>query len=118
MGDSGEVRLEQLWDLEGIGLTVHSPTAVSVLLGKSVFVPPREWKRIYLPYKVVVKGGVSVFCGLQRAGLISGLSITKGGQLRINVWNALDEAVYLTAKTIMANVVGAQVYIKRFGQEE
>ena len=57
-------------------------------------------------------------CGLQRQGLIAGLGITKGGQLRVNVWNATDEAIHLTAKTVMVNVVGAKLSVKYFGKEE
>ena len=55
------------------------------MAGKSVFLPPKEWVRIQIPYKMTVEGGVTVVNGLQRPGLISGLSITKGGQIRVNV---------------------------------
>ena len=57
-----------------------------------------------------------VVCGLCQTGLVSGLAITKGGQLRIQVWNFGDEAVQLTAKIVMVNVMGAEVWIKRLGK--
>ena len=48
---------------------------------------------------------MTVVCGLCRTGLVSGLAVTKGGQLRIQVWNSGDEAEQLTAKTVMVNVL-------------
>ena len=118
-GELGALVLEQLWNLDGTkGLIVHSETAVSVLAGKAVFLPPKMWQRVYLPFKATVNGGATLLCGLQRQGLIAGLAVTKGGQLRVSVWNSLNSAVYLTPKTIMVNVIGASISIKRFGQEK
>ena len=54
---------------------------------------------------------------LQKEGLIAGLSITKGGQLRINVYNATNQVIYLTPKTIMANVWANELEIKYLGQD-
>ena len=59
--------LEQIWNLEGNrGIKIYSEGAVSILAGKSIFIPPKEWIRVYLPYKLSIKGGVTVACGLQR----------------------------------------------------
>ena len=54
---------------------------------------------------------------LQKEGLIAGLSITKGGQLRINVFNTTNHVIYLTPKTIMANVWADRLEIKYLGQD-
>ena len=59
-----------------------------------------------------------MLCGLQRSSLIAGLSVTKGGQLRVNIWNATDGAIHLTPKTIMVNVIGAKFGVKLFGRDE
>ena len=115
---SHEVTLEQLWSMSGSsGIRVHNSHSVSVLACNSVFLPPKQWTRVYLPYKVSVVGGVTLTCGLSRVGLVAGLAVTKGGQLRVNVWNATDETVQLTPKTVMVNVLGARVRIKRHGKE-
>ena len=54
---------------------------------------------------------------LQKEGLIAGLSITKGGQLRVNVHNSTDQVVHLTPKTVMANVWAEQLEVKYLGRE-
>ncbi len=109
--------MEQLWNLDAGGaVRVHNSKAVSLLAGKSVFLPPKKWTAVYLPYRMTAEGGVTIACGLCRAGLVSGLAVTKGGQLRVQVWNSGDEAVQLTAKTVMVNVMGAEVWIKRLGK--
>ena len=54
---------------------------------------------------------------LQKEGLISGLSITKGGQLRVNAYNTTDEVIHLTPKTVMVNIWADQLAIKYLGQE-
>ena len=54
---------------------------------------------------------------LQKEGLIAGLSITRGGQLRVNVLNTTDQVVHLTPKTIMANVWAEQLEVKYLGKE-
>ncbi len=45
-----------------------------------------------------------------------GLAVTKGGQLRVQVWNSGDEAVQFMAKIVMVNVMEAEVWIKRMGK--
>ena len=62
-----------------------------------------------------ISGGVTAVCGLQRPGLVAGLAVTKGGQLRLNIWNSREEAVQLTPKTVLVNVLGAKVSVKYFG---
>ena len=51
-------------------------------------------------------------CGLQRKNLISGLSISKGGQIRVNVWNSSPEVVQLTPKAILVNVFASEISTK------
>ena len=115
----GKVLLEQIWDLKGCrGVQVHSDTSASVFAGKSVFLPPKEWVRVFLPYKLHIEGGVTVVCGLQRPGLVAGLAVTKGGQLRLNIWNSREEAVQLTPKTTLVNVAGAEVSVRHFGEKK
>ena len=115
----GKVLLEQIWDLKGCrGVQVHSDTSASIFAGKSVFLPPKEWVRVFLPYKLHIEGGVTVVCGLQRPGLVAGLAVTKGGQLRLNIWNSKEEAVQLTPKTTLVNVAGAEVSVRHFGEKE
>ena len=39
----GKVLLEQIWNLEGNrGIKMYSEGAVSILVGKSIFLPPKE----------------------------------------------------------------------------
>ena len=49
-------------------------------------------------------GGTTVALALQKEGLISGLSIMKGAKLHVNVYNATNEVIHLTPKTVMVNV--------------
>ena len=109
--------LEQIWNLEGNrGIKIYSEGAVSILAGKSIFIPPKEWIRVYLLYKLSIEGGVTIACGLQRRGLIAGLAITKGGQIRMKIWNSTPEVIQLTPKTILVNVLGVDVSVKYLGE--
>ena len=54
---------------------------------------------------------------LQKEALIAGLSITKGGQLTINVYESTNQVVHLTPKTIMANVSVEELEGKYLGRE-
>ena len=110
--------LEQLWStISTRGLSIVGKRQVAVLAGKAFFVPPKTWKRLYLPFKVHMEGGTIVALALQKEGLISGLSITKGGQLRVNTYNAADEVIHLTPKTVMVNVWADQLGIEFLGRE-
>ena len=72
--------LEQLWStISTRGLSIFDKQHVAVLVGKVLFVPSKIWKRLYLPFKVHMSGGTTIALALQKEGLISGLSITKGG---------------------------------------
>ena len=114
----GKARLEQMWSLEGTrGLAVHSPNQITVQSGKAFFIPPKTWKRLYLPYKIFIEGGVTVALALQKEGIIAGLSLTKGGQLRVNAYNTTEEVVYLTPRTAMVNVWAGQLEIKYQGRD-
>lgn len=62
-------------------------------------------------------GETAVAIALQKKGLIAGLSITKGGQLRFNVFNSSNQVVHLTPKTIIANVWEIKLEIKYLGQD-
>ena len=110
--------LEQLWSLtDGRGIRVHAENSVSILSGRAIYLPSKEWSKIVLPYKVSVIGGVTLLCGLQRPGLVAGLTITKGGQMKVNMWNSTEETVHLTPKIVLVNVVGSKIKVKNFGKE-
>ena len=110
--------MEQLWTLEGHrGIQVRPGGVVSISCGKSVFLPPNAWTRVYLPYKISVLGGITLTCGLSRKGLVAGLAVTKGGQLRINVLNSARETIHLTPKTTLVNVLGARVRVWHLGED-
>ena len=114
---TGRATLQQLWTSEGSkGYIAHSPQSVSICAGKAVFLPPKQWSRVYLPFKVLAEGGVSLVVALQRVGLLAGLGVTKGGQLRVNIWNSLDETIHLTPKTVMVNVQSGDVLVKHHGE--
>ena len=114
----GRALLEQIWNMNGEkGLKIHPEGSVSVLAGKSVFLPPKSWTRVFLPYKIHIEGGVTVLCGLSRPGLIAGLSVTKGGQIRMNIWYSNPKVMQLTPKMILVNIFGAEVSVKYLGKE-
>ena len=89
---------------------------MSICAEKAVFLPPKQWSRVYLPFKVLAEGGVSLVVALQRVGLLAGLGVTKGGQLRVNIWNSSDETIHLTPKTVMVNVQSGDVLVKHHGE--
>jgi len=102
----GRVRLLQLWEVEaGRGLTITRGGTL-VLAGKSRFLPPQSWSRLYLPFKVEVEGGITISSALQREGIVSGVVRLIGGQLRMDVFNSTSEVVRLTPKTQMACLAG------------
>ena len=72
---------------------------------------------MYLPFIIQMEGGTTVAIALQKEGLIAGLSITKGGQLRINVCNSTDQVVPLSPKTITVNAWAEQLEVKYLGKE-
>ena len=85
-GGQGEATLEQLWTGEmGRALMFFSGTSLGITAGKTVFVPPRQWFQIHLPYKIQMDGGAAITTALQRRGLLAGLTMTRGGQLRVNI---------------------------------
>ena len=96
---------------------MHSDSSASIFDGKSVFLSPREWVRVFLPCKLSVEGGITVVCGLQRRGLVAGLAVTKAGQLRLNIRNSKTETVELTPKTTLVNVMGDQVSVRHLGRK-
>ena len=110
--------LEQLWStIFTRGLSIFDRQHVAVLAGKTFFVPPKTWKHLYLPFKIHMSGGTTVALALQKEGLMSGLSIMKGGQLHVNAYHATAEVIHLTPKTVMVNVWADQLEIKHWGQK-
>ena len=69
-----------------------------------------------LPYKLKINGGATIVSALQRPGLVAGTSVTKGGQVSVNIWNSHKEPTYLTPKTVLVNIFGAKVFIKKFSE--
>ena len=111
LGYLGEVILEQLWPIiGGTAISRKGEESVSIMAGKAVFLPPKEWTQILLPYKINVRGHVSVFCSLNRKGVIAGLAITRGGQIKVNAWNTSEETLYLTPKTLLVTVKGTRIF--------
>lgn len=84
-------------------LSIFTGKQVAVLDRKALFIPPNTWKRLCLRFKLHVGGGKMVALALQEEGLFAGLSITKGGQLRVNAYNTTYQVMYLTPKIAMAN---------------
>ena len=116
---SGSVVLEQMWSLEkNLGVSKKGKNCVSLTAARAVFLPPREWTQILLPYKMTIEGRVSVFCALNKRGVLANVTVTSGGQIKVSAYNVTEETVYLTPKTILVNLAGAQVKIRRFGAEE
>ena len=71
--------LEHLWSTVWTrGLSIFKSKNVEILAGKAFFLPPRCWKRLYLPFRIYMEGRTTVAIALQKEGLIAGLSITKG----------------------------------------
>lgn len=113
----GKATVEQLWCTEGArGLSAKNPKQVAVQAEKDFFLPPLTWKRLYLPFKVALEGGTSVTLALQKPGVVAGLSLTKGGQLRVNIFNTTKEIIYLTPKTAMANIHADHLEIRYLGK--
>ena len=56
-------------------------------------------------------------CGLSRPGLIAGVIGTKSGQLRVNIWNSTEGAIQLTPKTVLVNIMGAEIWVRHFGKK-
>ena len=49
---------------------------------------------------------------------MAGLAVTKGGQLRLNIWNSKLEAIQLNPKMTLVNVLGAEVSVRHFGEKK
>ena len=74
--------LTQMWNLDegNRGIKVNQNGTVSLTAARSEFLPPHSWKRILLPYKAQISGGVSFLCGLSKSRLVAGLTVTKGAR--------------------------------------
>ena len=115
----GKVLLEQMWELNQghKGIKVNPNGVVSLTAARSEFLPPKQWKRILLPYKALVTGGSTIVPGLQKPGLVAGLTFGQGGQMSTSIYNSLDEVVHLTPKTVLVNIHGADVSVQEFGRK-
>ena len=98
--------LHQQWEIkEGTGIITTSK-GVQLLSGKARFLPPRQWERWYLPWKLEVEGGVTVASCFQRPEVVSGALLTTGGMLRLDVYNASDKVIRITPKTPLVSLHG------------
>ena len=96
----------QLWEVEaGTGINI-TKQGTQLLCGTTRFLSPLTWTRVYLPFKLEVQGGVTLSSALQRDGLISGAVRLIGGMMRLDVFNANEDAVKLTPKTQLATLAG------------
>ena len=63
--------LEQLWSTVSTrGLSVLSKKQAAILAEKAFFIPPKTWKRLYLPFKIHVGGGTMIALAFHKEGLI------------------------------------------------
>lgn len=49
--------------------------------------------------------------------MIARLLMTRGGQLRVNIWNSIEETIYLTPKITMIVVTPTQIIVRHLGQD-
>ena len=115
----GLVLLEQMLELGSghIGVKTNPNGTFSLTVACSEFLPPKSWKRILIPYKARIVGGSTFVCGLHGPGLVTGLTLTKGGLMNVDIYNSTEEVVYLTPKTVLANILGVDVFIHEFGKK-
>ena len=97
--------VSQLWETEkGIRPQIKH-NLLKLPLGRTVFVPSKEWVVYHLPW--VVRGDlwrVSFHCSLQRAHFLATVSVTESGQLRLNVFNCDAVAQVLPGRTVVVNM--------------
>ena len=114
--DEGNVIIEQVWPISvGNAIKKISEKCVGILAGKAHFLPPGRWSCIPMPYRVIMTGCFLIMCALSKEGLIAGLTITNGGHLRLNIFNSLDEPVYIGPKTVMLHLRNCNVQVKKYG---
>ncbi len=114
----GQVTLVQKWELQGHrGIRVNPNDTVSLTAAKSHFLPPGSERTIMIPYKAEIVGGATIVNGLNRAGLMATLTVTKSGEMYLCVLNTLEESIHLIAKIVVINVLGADVWLKAFRSE-
>ena len=100
-----------------MGIKTNPNDTFSLTEAHSEFLPPKSWKRTLIPYKARIVGGSTFVCGLHRPGLVAGLTLTKGGLMNVDIYNSTEEVVYLPPKTVLANILGADVFIQEFGKK-
>ena len=115
----GLVLLEQMWESGSghMGIKTNPNDTFSLTAARSEFLPPKLWKRTLIPYKARIVGASTFVCGLHRPGLVAGLTLTKGGLMNVDIYNSIEEMVYLTPKTVLANILGVDVFIHEFGKK-
>ena len=50
--------------------------------------------------------------------MVFGIVVTKGGQIKVNIWNSRDDAVQLNSKIVHVKIFGADVSFVYFGKKE
>lgn len=112
--EGGHIRLVQQWEVQGNGVAI-AKDIVKVFAGKTYHLSPRCWKRLYLAFKLEVdQGGVVIASALSRDGLVSGVSLTSGGMLRLDVYNSTSKVVRVAPITQLVSIRGhSKVEIKR-----
>ena len=104
-GDSVGLSIVQLWESEkGIRPCIKH-NFLKFPLGRTVFVPSREWVTYHIPW--AVKGNlfrVSFHCCFSRPHFLMTLSVTDSGQLRVHVFNTTKEALIIPARSYVVNM--------------
>ena len=113
------VLLDQIWELGSghIGIKTNPNGTFPLTAARSEFFPPKSWKRVLIPYTTQIVGGCTFFCGLFRPELVDSLTLAKGGLMNVDIYNSTEEVVYLTPETVLADILGAKVFIQEFGRK-
>ena len=84
--ESPQALLEELWACHGVSEIQKSKDGkcITILCEKAIMIPPKSWRRVYLPYKLTIRGSVNVLYGLQSNNCVVGIPMTKSGHIRVN----------------------------------
>eukprot|EP00210_Caulerpa_lentillifera_P009663 g9219.t1 len=104
----------ELWEVQGNGLAIEKHV-VKIFSGRTHHLSPRTWKRLYLAFKLEVDyGGVTIGSALSRDGLVSGVVLTSGGMMRLDVYNSTSKVVRIAPATQLVTLRGhEEVEIER-----
>lgn len=103
-----------MWSLtDGAGAVrvKDSEHTVQVLAGKARVLGPQTWTRLYCPFRLTCYKKVTVVSALQRDHVVSAVCVTKGGYMRVDVFNAAIEPLTISAKTPLVTIMGGHVNI-------